>query len=869
MLWLKSLPIHLLIVCMLMIMALPSVALIIHAGLQGRTDDLRLSTRATTYLLDNVASELNSKVAAAEQLMELLSLMPQVRGKDAAAVDQLLAGLQKKFPMYANIMIVDRLGMTWATALPSGKPVCLADRKAFRDARDSGRFSPGEYTVGRASNKPIINFAYPLKNETGAFDGAILFGIDLTNIGNLLEAAKLPAGTSFGVFDHKGTFLYRTIDPEKFLGKPDQHFENMKNGPEAGVIDIVSNDGIHRLSAYRKIRLRPELPPYAYVRGGTPIEIMLEGANRELILNLSVMFLILVSVLALNIWLSKRLIVNRISVLEHASRALAGGDLKARVGQEAGGGELGRLGVCFDEMAEALCFELQERMKKEEVLREKSGLLDLAHDAIVLLDMDGTILYWNQGAAAIYGYAPEEATGKVIHPLLATQFPNAQEEIYEELRRSGRWEGRLTHTTAAGASIIVSSRWVLQLDKENRPWRIMEINSDITERERAQQELLKMQKLESLGVLAGGIAHDFNNILTGIMGNITLAQMTLEDPERGKKLLQQAEKACQRASELSTQLLTFAKGGKPIKKCIAARHLIEEAVSLALRGTSVLSVLDIPGNLHLIEVDEGQMHQVFNNIAINAVQAMPRGGTLAVSAMNISLLEENRFALPAGAYVKLLFTDTGCGISGEDQKRIFDPYFTTKAGGKGLGLSSAHSVVMRHGGGIAVHSQPDHGTTLEILLPAARIEAAVRTEPALAQKAAAKHAACKVLVMDDEQMIRDLMAEILAALGCAVTTCGNGSEAVELYAAAMRDAAPFDAVIMDLTIPGGMGGKEAAGQILEIDKNACLVVSSGYSNDPIMSDYAAFGFRATMAKPYRASEVSAVLADLLAPSRHH
>ena len=865
--WLKSLPIHLLIVCMLMIMALPSVALIIHAGLQGRADDLRLSTRATTYLLDNIASELNSKVEAAEQMMELLSLMPQVRGKEAAAVNQLLAGLHEKFPMYANIMIVDRQGMTWATALPSGKPVSLADRKAFRDARETGRFSPGEYTVGKASKKPIINFAFPLRNETGDFDGAILFGIDLTNIGNLLEAAKLPAGTSFGIFDHKGTFLYRTIDPEKFIGKPDRtnHFQKMKNGPEAGIIDLVSNDGIHRLAAYRKIRLRPELPPYAYIRGGTPVDIMLEGANRELVLNLCVMFLILVSVLGLNIWLSKRLIVNRISSLEHASRALAGGDLEVRVGQEAGGGELGRLGVCFDEMAEALRFELQERLKKEEVLREKSDLLDLAHDAIVLLDMEGTILYWNQGAAAIYGYAPEEAVGKVIHPLLATRFPKAQEEIYEELRRNGRWEGRLAHTTASGASLIVSSRWVLQVDQDNRPWRIMEINSDITEREKSQQELLKMQKLESLGVLAGGIAHDFNNILTGIMGNITLAQMTLGEPERGKKLLQQAEKACQRASELSTQLLTFAKGGKPIKKCVAARHLIEEAVSLALRGTSVLTVLDLPGNLHLIEVDEGQMHQVFNNIAINAVQAMPRGGTFTVSAMNISLVDENRFSLPSGAYVRLLFTDTGGGISAEDQKRIFDPYFTTKAAGKGLGLSSAHSVIMRHGGYIAVHSQPDQGTTLEILLPAARMETAAKTEPAQTRKVAVKHAARKVLVMDDEQMIRDLMAEILATLGCTVTTCGNGSEAVELYAAAIEDAAPFDAVIMDLTIPGGMGGKEAAGHILEIDKNACLIVSSGYSNDPIMSDYAAFGFKATMAKPYRASEVSSVLADLLAP----
>ncbi|MBU5612835.1 hybrid sensor histidine kinase/response regulator [Geomonas azotofigens] len=864
--WLKSLPIHLLIAFMLTIMALPSVALIIYSGMEGRSDDLRISTRATTYLLDNISSELNSKVEASRQMMEVLSLMPQIRHKDAAAVGPLLAGLLKKFPGYANIMIVDRSGMTWATAVPTAKPVSLADRKAFRDAKATGRFSTGEYTVGKASKKPILNLAYPLRDDAGAFDGAILLGVDLTYIGTLLQASKLPAGTSFGIFDHNGIFLYRTVDPDKYIGTPDRsnQFEKMKNGPETGVIRLTSSDGVQRLSAYRKIRLSPELPPYAYIRGGSPLDILLQEANHQLAWNLSVMFLVLVMVFALNIWLSKRLIANRISALETASRSLAAGELQVRVGEEVRGGELGSLGASFDEMADALAFELSQRIKNEDALREKSDLLELAHDAIILLDLDGSIVYWNQGAASTYGYQAGEAQGQVIHTLLRTVFPKPQDEIMQDLLRVGRWEGKLTHTTCHGGEIVVSSRWALQRDKQGRPWRIMEINSDITEREKSQQELLKMQKLESLGVLAGGIAHDFNNILTGIMGNITLAQMTLEDAAQAHQLLKQAEKACQRASELSNQLLTFAKGGKPIKKNVAVRHLVEETVSLVLRGSNVLSVLDLPKNLYLLEVDEGQVHQAFSNIVINALQSMPQGGTFTVAAANVTIEEGNSMALAAGRYVKFSFSDTGCGIAAEDQKRIFDPYFSTKTGGKGLGLSSAHSVIVRHGGYITVRSQPGMGTAFEVFLPAAQGEGkGGEPESPAAAPAVAALPQRNILVMDDEEMIRTLICAILENLGCKVTSCANGSEAISLYAAAKEAGTPFAAVIMDLTIPGGMGGQEAARHILAMDPRASLIVSSGYSNDPVMSDYAQFGFKATMAKPYRASEVAEVLDRVL------
>lgn len=863
--WLQSLPIHRLILFLMLLMALPAVGLIIHAGLQGREVALKESARSSTYLLNNIASELKSKVEASKQTMEMLSLLPEVRLRKSEPVNRLLSDLLRRYPIYTNILIVDRTGTTWAGRALGDKPINLADRKAFRDAMTTGRFSPGEYVVGKSTQKPIINFAFPLKDHQGNTDGAILFGINLEHIGALLKVDKLPAGTSFGIFDHNGVFLYRTTDSARFFGKRDRQstFERIKNGPDEGMLDIISNDGIHRLAAYRKIRLSEDQPPYAYIRGGTPIETTLKESNVSLTQNILLMSLILTLVFAVNFRINRRLIVERIFTLQEASRCLASGDLQVRVAKRVEGGELGKLGMAFDEMADTLASNLTERTLKEEALKEKTELLDLAHDAIILRTLDGTVLFWNNGAKDMYGYSPEQVTGNNIHALLDTVFQRPIDDIMKGLLATGRWEGKLIHSAKDGRHIVVSSRWVLQHDKNNHPWRIMEINSDITDQESVQDELLRMQRLESLGVLAGGIAHDFNNILTGIMGNISLAMMAINTPDKAHLLLQQAEKASQRAAELAYQLLTFARGSKPIKKTVNARGLIEETTSLVLHGSNVLGNINLPSDLHTIEADEGQIHQAFQNIIINAVQAMPDGGTISISAANVTLDASNTMSLPAGKYVKFAFSDTGCGISVENQTKIFDPYFTTKLQGKGIGLASTHSIISKHGGHIAVHSEPGKGTTFEITLPESG-QQAPEYEAARTALLPREHTGISILVMDDEEMIRNLMAEILRELGYCVTTCSNGDEAIALYSSAMEKNSPFFTVIMDLTIPGGMGGKEAAQVILNIDPDARLIVSSGYSNDPVMADYAEYGFAETMVKPYKASIVADVIRRLMA-----
>jgi len=317
-----------------------------------------------------------------------------------------------------------------------------------------------------------------------------------------------------------------------------------------------------------------------------------------------------------------------------------------------------------------------------------------------------------------------------------------------------------------------------------------------------------------------------------------------------------------RARELTQQLLTFAKGGAPVKKVVSLRDLVRESVSLVLHGSNVMGTVDIPDSIHAIEADEGQMSQVFHNIIINAKQAMPDGGTLTVTAQNENLNNANSMALPDGSYIRLSFTDQGCGIPNDDLKIIFDPYFTTKSSGNGLGLASVHSIINRHGGYIGASSVVGKGTTFTIYLPSIG-ETYSKYQTDLVRQTTGDHAGGAILVMDDEKMIRDMTTEMLEHLGYQVTTCENGAGAITLYKAARESGAPFSAVIMDLTIPGGMGGKEAAQQILAINPDVCLIVSSGYSNDPIMSDYRTYGFNGAMAKPYNIVELGQMLSSLL------
>jgi PAS domain S-box-containing protein len=398
------------------------------------------------------------------------------------------------------------------------------------------------------------------------------------------------------------------------------------------------------------------------------------------------------------------------------------------------------------------------------------------------------------------------------------------------------------------------------LDTNGHPWASLVCVQDITESKEQANEKLKLQKLESLGVLAGGIAHDFNNILTGIIGNISLAKMFVDDTHKSYNPLLDAEKASLRATDLARQLLTFAKGGEPVKKVFSIQNLVNECVALVLHGSNVKSFVDIPNSIHAIEADEGQISQALHNIIINATQAMPGGGVLTLSAQIETLSVHNNMALSPGTYVRLECSDEGCGISETDLRKIFDPYFTTKVSGTGLGLASTHSIITKHGGHISVSSSVGKGTTFTIYLPSIGETFPEYQAETVAQTQGA-HNGGSILVMDDEEMILGITSAMLEEIGFDAKTCKDGSDAIRCYKEAKASDAPFIAVILDLTIPGGLGGKEAAKEILALDPSACLIVSSGYSNDPIMSDYRTYGFSGAIGKPYRISELAQVLRD--------
>ena len=368
-----------------------------------------------------------------------------------------------------------------------------------------------------------------------------------------------------------------------------------------------------------------------------------------------------------------------------------------------------------------------------------------------------------------------------------------------------------------------------------------------------------MHKLESLGLLAGGIAHDFNNILTALTGNLSLARMHVESGSKVHKRIKEAEKASFRARGLTQQLLTFSRGGEPIKQLTSISDLIKESSQFVLSGSNIKCEYDLPINLWLVRVDEGQISQVLSNLIINAEQAMPDGGTVTLHAENVHISSKGIHPLKGGDYVAVSVEDQGIGISEKYLTKVFDPYFSTKHKGHGLGLATAYSIINKHGGLLEVESEIGKGAVFRFYLPASS-----KKESQQPYDLDGIHKGIGlVLLMDDEEEIREIGKDMIQHLGYQVKTASDGKESLEIYTKAMLDNNPFDVVIMDLTVPGGMGGKEAIEKMLEIDPSAKVIVSSGYANDPILSDYKKYGFSGIVPKPYKIEEVGKVLKNLL------
>jgi signal transduction histidine kinase/CheY-like chemotaxis protein len=412
-----------------------------------------------------------------------------------------------------------------------------------------------------------------------------------------------------------------------------------------------------------------------------------------------------------------------------------------------------------------------------------------------------------------------------------------------------------------GSEIVIEDSAAPIRDPESRIIGIVLVFRDATEKRKMEEEQVKVEKLQSLGVLAGGLAHDFNNLLTAVLGNISMAKMYIDGRSKAHGRLTEAESACRRATELTYQLLTFSKGGSPIKATTSIVDIIREAANFTLHGTSVAAQFKIADDIRPVNVDTGQMSQVFNNLIINAVQAMPKGGSIFFTVENAVLADGAVPTLPEGSYVKITVRDAGSGIPEGNLAKIFDPYFTTKQQGSGLGLASVYSIIKKHDGHITVESTPGQGATFHIYLPVSRNAAPGQTASAPACPVVSGQE--RILIMDDELLVREVSGEMLRELGYDVAVARNGAQAVEMYQKALEAKNPFHAVVMDLTVPGGMGGKEAIDRLLALDPGVKAIVASGYSNDPVMADYKRFGFKAIIIKPYTIDVFSKTLRDVL------
>jgi PAS domain S-box-containing protein len=512
----------------------------------------------------------------------------------------------------------------------------------------------------------------------------------------------------------------------------------------------------------------------------------------------------------------------------------------------------------------ALARDVTDRKRMDKNLRDsEEQFRTLAEAALtgIYIFQDRKFRYANPALGRIFGYEVNELVDK-LGPIDLI-YPEDREAANDHARQclEGREEGSSVFSfrgVQRGGKVIDCE--VLQAGIVYRGRRaIIGTLLDVTRRRRMEQELLKTQKLESLGVLAGGIAHDFNNILTAISTNISMAKLYGELEEDISEMLGDAEKASIRARNLTQQLLAFSRGGAPVRRTVSAAKIIREHTEFALSGSNVKCKYSIPEDLRSVEADEGQIGQVIHNLVINANQSMPEGGEIEVGAENISPDELGTLPLKAGRYVRVFVTDQGIGIPERHLDKIFDPFFTTKQKGSGLGLTTSFTIVRNHEGHMVVNSVVDGGTTVDVYLPAT-------SEPPMTgrqERESVPRGEGRVLLVDDEEMIRKAGSEALTRLGYEVTLAAEGAEGARMYEEAMQEGRPFDMVLLDLTIPGGAGGKDTIRDLLRIDPSAKVIASSGYSNDPVMADYRAYGFREVIAKPYRITELGEMLQGVM------
>jgi len=501
-------------------------------------------------------------------------------------------------------------------------------------------------------------------------------------------------------------------------------------------------------------------------------------------------------------------------------------------------------------------------------------------DGVITTDRNGVIRLINWMAAQMTGWTREEAVGKPLAQVLKLKdkttdefLSDAQKKAMEvvenvEIAGSNDWDWVLISRSGNKIPIEYSCAPIL---KEGEMMGLVLVMRDTTEKKELEEDLIRSRNLEALGVLARGIAHEYNNILTSTLGYISLAKVVTAEEHKIFPMLKKAEEAGIRAKEISSRLLTFSKGGEPQKRKEYIENILEQAVHHVLKSLPITIAWNIEDNLWPVMIDRRQVSLAVSNILKNATEALSNKGCIEIKVKNFRVPAKKSPAIPRGNYVKITITDQGSGIPDEYLPKIFNPYFTTKEKAEGMGLTTAYSIIRKHGGWIGVKSKKDRetgGTTVTLLLPAA-VTLLEHKKPAVPVPTPGKEPGPpgvkkrKILVMDDEDMIREIVREMLEFLEYEALTAEDGEEALELYQSAMKSGSPVEVVILDLVVPTAMGGKECIQKLQQIDPHVIAVVSSGYSDDPVVANYQDYGFRGVLSKPYKIDQLKEILEQFI------
>ena len=838
-----SLSIRVQLVLIVLIIALPAAGMIIYSGVRLRNEAVKIAIMDSQILADSMALQQQNMVAAAQQLVSALAQLPEVKNQNRSKVEPLLVDILKLNAQYSNIALIDRTGLVWATSVRQLLGRNVSDRRYFKNPMATGRFSSGEYIISRAIFKPVINFAYPLKNERGETVGVISIGFDLGCYRKSFDGAKLPSGSNYLLIDHKGVMLSGAVNDKKFVGQnfDQRELRQMQQGPEEGQsIGSLLGTGTYFIS-YRKMMLQGEQTPYMYIRVGIPTSVVLFKANGMLWSNLGLFMSCLLFALAVAWLIGKRSIADRISMLEEASQLLAQGNLDARISNRVVGGELGSLGESFDSIAQELAQGEQARLASEKNYQE---MFNASTDAIILHNQEtGRILEANDAVKRMFGYSKEEMLELTMQDISGTDSRYLSQDVANEeagpgheTTRSFEWQCRRKNGDSFWTEVVVSATSI------RGEGCLLAVVRDISERNEAEREkkllkdqLYQIQRIESIGRLAGGIAHDFNNLLTPIMGYSQLLKREALPDAKCYYMADQILLASDKAKVLVQQLLSFSRKQMLDMKVVDLNEVISSFYGI-LRRTIRENIeirLNPAAKNSNIRADVNQMEQIIMNLAVNAQDAIGGKGVITIETAPMFLDEEyarHHASVKPGKHLMLAVTDDGCGMDKDTLEHLFEPFFTTKPVGQGtgLGLATVYGLVKQHEGSIWVYSEPGQGCTFKVFFPI--IEEEVAAEEAVEVRPAqfdAEH--FTILLVEDNEMLRCMVRDLLTNYGFGVIEAESPEQALQMVAG--RD---IDLLVTDVVMPG-LSGPELHERLQKQYPGLIVLFMSGYTNTVIVN----------------------------------